>query len=133
MNNALRNVLSLSLLALLAVGCASTHVAVPGGTPLGGMSTGASYDVVGDAEGTASGTVILGLFTLGDVNRRGSTGGGAIGLPDPIEQAAVYNAIASVPGADALIAPRYHNDVTSYFLWKNQTSTVRGKAVRINP
>lgn len=125
--------LVLSLVALLGAGCASTHVAVPGGTPLGGMATSASYDVVSDAEGNAEGTVILGFIYLGD-DERGSIGfGGPISLVDPVESAAVYDAIASVPGADAVIAPRFVNESTNYILWRTQRSTVKAKAIRINP
>ena len=121
-------------IALSLVGCAGTHVSLPGATPLGGMATSASYEVIGDATGTAEGTVVLGLFTFGDADRRGSIGlGGLMVLPDPIEAAATYDAIASVPGADAIIAPRVTNESTNYIVWREQRSTVRGKAIRIVP
>ena len=52
----------------------------------------------------------------------------------PVEAAAIYNAIESVPGADALISPRFHRDIVDYLgFYRTEVVTVTGKAIRINP
>ena len=45
---------------------------------------------------------------------------------------AVYKAIESVPGADALLAPRFHEEITSGGIWYRKTCvTVKGKAIKL--
>lgn len=56
-------------------------------------------------------------------------------LPDPglkAKEAAVFRAIESVPGADAIISPRFYVEKEKRFFWHQRvTVTVKAKAIRI--
>jgi len=48
------------------------------------------------------------------------------------KQSAIYNAVQSVPNADAIINPRFHEESYSVGIWYNKTTvTVKGKAISI--
>lgn len=98
--------------------------------PLEELKTSATYDVLGEATGTSSGGKLFGLFRLGGERKVGQLSGSF--LVNPVESAAVYNAIESVPTADALIAPRWSKEVSNYIIYMSETVTVKGKAIRYN-
>ena len=56
-------------------------------------------------------------------------------LPNPgfrAKEAAVFRAIESVPGADAIISPRFYVEKEKRFIWYQRACvTVKGKAIRI--
>lgn len=56
-------------------------------------------------------------------------------LPNPgikAKEAAVFKAIESVPGADAIISPRFYMEKETRFFWHQRvTVTVKGKAIKI--
>ena len=99
------------------------------GAAMEGMKTTATYDVLGEATGTSTGGRLFGIFAIGGEAKNGQSGAF---IMNPIEAAAVYNAIESVPTADALIATRMSKDVKNYFVYAKETVTVKGKAVRYN-
>lgn len=123
-------------LVVMFSGCSSMKAVAPAGAlPLQELKTSATYDVIGPATGTASGTVILGFIALGVPNEAGAiaTGTPSVSL-DPIKNAATYKAIESVKDADALVAPRWHIETTdNWVVYKKVTATVKGKAIRYNP
>lgn len=122
------------LVVTLTAGCATSIRSAPGALPLGAPSTKATYDILGDTEGTSSGILLFGIFKITGESKVGTiSGGGPVILPCPIEAAAVYNAIEAKEGADALIAPRWKMEETNYILWKDKTATCKGKAIRYNP
>lgn len=132
----MKRVLSLAVLttgmALLS-GCVSYINQVPGAAvPLKPLESTATYDVLGDAKGTATGAYLFGFIPLGMESKSGSIGYG-LSMADPVQQIAVYNAIESVPTADALIAPRFDATVSNYIIYREKTVTVKGKAIRYNP
>lgn len=43
-----------------------------------------------------------------------------------------YNAIESVPTADALLAPRFASKMSNSIVYVEETVTVKGKAIRYN-
>ena len=48
------------------------------------------------------------------------------------KEAAVFRAIESVPGADAIISPRFYVEINRMFFWhKRVCVTVKGKAIKI--
>ena len=136
----LRRLMVLSaLVACLSVftGCMSSAKVAPGVVfPLGEMSTTATYDVLGDTQGESSGGILFGFIPLGCESKCGTIAFGATMPafpPTPVKDAAVYNAIEAVAGADALFAPRFNIEQTSYIVYKTKTVHVKGKAIRINP
>ena len=114
------------------VGCTTyTHVAPANGV---GLSDTIDTDVIGPAQGSSSGAVLFGLISIGGESKSGVVAGSRPQL-NPVLKAAIYNAIDSVPGADALIAPRWSIESTNYplsFIYCKVTATVKGKAVRFN-
>ena len=107
---------------------------VPGtGVPLGEISTSATYDIIGPAKGTATGASLFGFISIGGEKKFGSIATGKLGPKNPVVQNAIYNAIQSVPTADALIAPRWNTQVKNYIIYKESTVTLEGKAIRYNP
>ncbi len=120
----------------VSAGCMSSAKVAPGvGFPLGAMSTTATYDVLGDTEGSSTGGILFGIFPIGCEKKSGciATGSAMPAFPPkPVEDAAVYNAIEAVPGADALFAPRFNIEQTNYIVYKKKTVNVKGKAIRIN-
>jgi hypothetical protein len=131
MRRALSTVL-LSAMMVVFVGCTTyTHVAPANGV---GLSDTIDTDVIGPAQGSSSGAVLFGLISIGGESKSGVVAGSRPQL-NPVLKAAIYNAIDSVPGADALIAPRWSIESTNYplsFIYCKVTATVKGKAVRFN-
>jgi len=95
------------------------------------------YDVIGETNGNATQTTILGCISYGDM--------GTLIIPLPIigsffiipggkviEDIAKYNAVRNKEGGDALISPR--SERTSVFipgLYTKETVTIRAKAIKI--
>jgi len=118
-------------------GCISyTNKAPSGYVPLAELKTTATYDVIGDAIGTSTGATLFGFIRVGGENKSGTVGGmlplNPMEKMNPVENAAVYNAIESVPTADSLLAPRYSHKVSDYVIYKEETVTVKAKAIRYN-
>lgn len=126
-----------ALLVALGSGCMMMSSSIPeiSAVPMEEMKTTATYDIIGPAEGTSTGGYLFGFFAVKCENKSGAIGA-SVGLDrlySPVQQAAVYNAIESVPTADALISPRFHTTVEkNFFLYREETVTVRGKAIRYN-
>jgi hypothetical protein len=104
----------------------------PGGKlPLAELKTTATYDVIGPATGSASGTILFGFIALGVPNEVGTVTPSV--CLNPIKNAATYKAIESVVDADALVAQRWHIETTdNWVIYKKVTATVKGKAIRYN-
>lgn len=117
--------------AIALTGCTSFRSSVPEASLGLGMNTTATYDVLGDARGTATGATLFGFIPIGGERKAGAVGG--MMLMGPVEQAAVYNAIESVPNADSLVWPRFHIETSNYIIYSERTVTVKGKAIRFNP
>ncbi len=94
------------------------------------LRTTATYDIIGDATGTATGGKLFGFISIGGENKYGQLGN--MMLVSPVEKAAVYNAIESVPTADALMAPRFVSKRSNYIVYSEESVTVKGKAIRYN-
>jgi len=94
------------------------------------LKTTATYDIIGDATGSATGGRLFGLIPIGGENKFGQIGSRF--NVNPVVRAAVYNAIESVPTADTLLAPRYSIKSSNYIIYIEETVTVKGKAVRYN-
>ena len=120
---------------VLVGGCSTNSSVIPVATPnLGEISTSATYDILGPAVGTSTGWYLLGFITLSHDDSVGSIGLGlGQNILNPVQKAALYKAIESVPGADAIIAPRWHRKTTNYFIVTSDEVTVKGKAIQINP
>ncbi|MCP4714881.1 MAG: hypothetical protein GY868_07180 [Deltaproteobacteria bacterium] len=130
--------LTLALIAVVfcAWGCTHSYNSMmTGGIDLQGE---AKYEILGDTEGTANVTVILGFIKLGDSSMTGSFP--AANSPLPIvggrtacEQAAAYKAIQNFEGADQIICPRFKTELTFGIprIYEVFTSTVKAKAIKI--
>ena len=125
----------LALAAVLAglvvmAGCQSLTV-VPNyvGAPVQAQPL-TTYELVGDATGSASGTIILGLFTIGVDSQYTALPGMAM-IPCKIERNALYKAWKNVETADALMCPVFTIDETNYFVFKNKKVDVRVKALKV--
>lgn len=116
-------------------GCTMMQTSIPGiGAPLGDLKTQATYDVIGPAKGTATGATLFGIIPIGGEKNFGTIAtGGFQRYVDPVVANATYNAIASVPTADAIIAPRWSTKIDNYIIYQERTVTLEGKAVRLNP
>ena len=114
-----------------ATGCVSCFNRAPKTeVALEPLKTTATYDVIGEATGTASGGKLFGFIHVGGEDKYGQLGGTF--TVSPVEKAAMYNAIESVPTADALLAPRFEAKHANYFFYSSETVTVKGKAIRYN-
>ena len=112
-------------------GCVSYFSRAPqGSVSLEALETTATYDIIGDATGTATGGKLFGLISIGGEDKFGQVG--PMFSANPVMRAAVYNAIESVPTADTILAPRYRIKTSNYIIYSEQTVTVKGKAVRYN-
>ena len=140
MNKGLK-ILCLSMVlgfVVLSTGCTTMVAKVSAtGVPLAELQTTATYDVIGSAKGSATGATLFGFIPIGggSVKKIGmiATGMPYQRPPLPIEDEAIYNAIESVKGADAIIAPRWHIKVNNYVIYQEKTVTVQAKAIRYNP
>ena len=124
---------SLAVVCAMAglTGCVTHLNSAPyGSVPLEELKTTATYDVIGAATGTATGGKLFGLIPIGGETNYGQVGN-MIQL-NPVAKTAVYNAIESVPTADALLAPRFARKVSNYIVYTEETITVKGKAIRYN-
>ena len=124
---------SLAIVCAMAglTGCVTHYNSAPyGSVPLEELKTTATYDVIGDAKGTATGGRLFGFIPIGGEGNFGQVGN-MIQL-SPVARSAVYNAIESVPTADALLAPRYVRKISNYIVYTEETITVKGKAIRYN-
>jgi hypothetical protein len=129
----MKNVSALFIVTVVAVsltGCVSYKSTAPQGTLTLDMNTPATYDIIGDAKGTATGAALFGLIPIGGEKKVGSIGG--VMVFDPVEQTALYNAIESVPTADSLMWPRFQVETKNYIVYTEKTVTVKGKAIRFN-
>jgi len=112
-------------------GCVSYYSNAPAReVGLDSLKTTATYDIIGDATGTATGGKLFGFISVGGDDKYGQLGN--MILVSPVEKAAVYNAIESVPTADALMSPRFEKKRSRYFMYSEETVTVKGKAIRYN-
>jgi hypothetical protein len=78
------------------------------------------YQAVGHASGTATGRMFFDGTSLNFI---------PIGLNSRTERA-YQNALASVPGATALVNVTIREEWASWYLWSSKTVTVTGDAVR---
>ena len=139
----------------VCAGCVGYRSSAPGVCmPLRNAKTTASFDVIGNAEGSASGGTLFGFIAIGGERKSGRLGSipsdekvvSSVFFPpllrywwkmssssmDPVEQTALYNAIESVPSADMLLMPRTHVESSNYIVYSEKTVTVKGKAIRLN-
>lgn len=148
--NILKMVLLTAAAFPLIAGCSLKHASLPGTmTPqeveLQAL-TRSEYEILETAGGEGCASSVLLFFTFtepetaeGSIVYARSTGRfkGIIPgiLPDTektARQIATYKAIEGIPGADALLAPRYRDSRTYFPLLYNKVcSTVKGKAIRI--
>ena len=94
------------------------------------LQTTATYDIIGNATGSATGGKLFGFIPIGGEKKFGRVG--SMLTANPVVRAAIYNSMESVPTADALLAPRYAIKSSNYIIYSEQTVTVKGKAVRYN-
>jgi len=145
----------------LCAGCVGYRSSAPAACmPLRNAKTTASFDVIGNAEGSASGGTLFGFIAIGGERKSGRLGSipsdekrmdtkkvvstvffpplilywwkTSSGSMDPVEQTALFNAIESVPSADMLLMPRAHVERSNYIVYSEKTVTVKGKAIRLN-
>jgi len=94
------------------------------------------YEIIGEVQGSATVTTIFYFIRVGAKSQTGdiTVVGNVtpIFLADIAKQNAIYNAIASVPDADALIFPKFETKTSSFpILYKTKTVKVRAKAIRL--
>jgi len=123
----------------LMSGCSLNKSSVSGGTPgLSPMTSCVKYEIIGDAMGEDSGAVLFGFIDLDEDDKVGQVAGegwpGSSFIDDPSRDTAIYNAIESVPGADAIMAPRFTRTRNGIFgIYITETVSVKGKAIRYAP
>lgn len=119
----------------LSTGCSSLHNSVPETNPSLLLRSAATFDVLGPVEATAEGAYLFRFIGLGIENKTGCIGSGlAPAFYTPVQKVAVYNAIESMPEADAIIAPRWeitHKNKYLFF-YVEETVTLKAKAIRYN-
>lgn len=117
-------------LVLLTAGC--TTATIPG-VPFGRLDfqslSSSEYKILGDAEGTGHAGHVL-FIPFGDTGIRGCIGS-MFQPAGSAYSAAMYNAIESVPGADAILLPRSNGKTVEFLLFGESTVTVKGKAIKI--
>lgn len=126
-----------SALALVMTGCTSRANGVQGTRldALGfeGLKRG-EYRILDKAQGDACGTYVglwpIPIFFTSTPSESGDVFGA--GLGGWVNDAALYRAIAAVPNADAILAPRFTSESNQVGIWYRKTCvTVRGKAVEV--
>lgn len=126
---------ALTTIIMLCSGCTTFESNAPR-VPMGYLNFAPlspdEYEILGNAEGTASVGHFL-FFPFGDYNLYGSLGGGGTGFfgSGSSRGAAMYKAIESVPGADALLAVRSKSEGFEMILFGQSKTTVKGKAIKI--
>jgi len=127
----------------LLTGCTSMSYTIPGQhLGLEPLKTTATYDVLGETQGTSSGGYLFEFIPMGMEDKEaviaygGMTNmlifGGGSARMGAVARAALYNAIEAKPGADALLAPRWQTISKNYWVYREITVTVKGKAIRFN-
>lgn len=117
-------------LALLTLGCSTATIP---GVPYGKLEfqplSSSEYKILGDAEGTGHCGHVL-IIPFGDLGVSGYIGS-MFQPAGSAYSAAMYNAIESVPGADAILLPRSRGKSMEFLLFGESTVTVKGKAIKI--
>jgi|GEM_PF-2844804 len=132
-----------SLLFLFLTGCVSTgklatSTTLASETRIEPLKS-SDYEVMGDAKGSSQSETFLGFITIVDSSFSIDLFGFMKTFIPPstiakheLSQNAIYDAVKSVPGADAVIAPTYR--VSSFnipFLYGKATLQVEAKAIRL--
>jgi len=128
----------LALAMLLLGGCAGSTAKKPGAYPGIALKT-LEYDVLETVEGSGEVTTILCFIRLGDKKFGYSFfGGGVLGLSSSFlssrdaAAAATYDAISKVPEADMMLPLTTTAEYSGLgCLFREETATVRGRAIRI--
>jgi hypothetical protein len=118
--------------AALMSGCSSTAKTISPAYPTLNMQSCAKYEIIGNVEGTSTGKRILIFFGSQTGHNQGSIAN-SFGMRDidSIKSDAVYNAIASTSGADAIMAPSYTVTTSGIpLLFSTRTVKVKGKAIK---
>lgn len=90
--------------------------------------TSSEYAILGNVTGVATAESYLGIFGAFE-----NCNIPLICAPNP-EKTAYYNAVQSVPEADALIAPRSKTEsFTIPLIYSKKTVTITGKAIQLKP
>ena len=118
----------------LLAGCSSHSSTVnEASAALTPMESCVKYEIAGDAEGEAKTAVLFGFIHFGD-DTSGSIGNGPHGFFNSVDEtksSAIYNAIESSDGADAILAPRYTEERTGFTpIFYIKKATVKGKAIK---
>lgn len=132
---------SFAILGLwLLGGCASESAGIPGLALTQDLRMEQlhrkDYSLLGPVSGSGCSTYVglwpIPIFWISTDSGRGEIFG--LDTRNSAEQAAIYQAIESMPGADALIAPRFHEETEGVFVWyKHRCVKVAGKAIALNP
>lgn len=136
MNYKDRAMLITTILAVgLSTGCSSLHNSMEDKAPSLLLRSEATFDILGPVEASAEGAYLFRVFGLGIENKTGCIGSGlAPSFYTPVQKVAVYNAIESMPEADAIIAPRW--EITRknkyLFFYVEEKVTLKAKAIRFN-
>jgi len=132
-----RNVVIGGLLLGIGAGC-STRIARIPIVPVPELKiealTRADYRVIGPAQGEATASAVF-LFPL-PICWVTVSGGGTymfrLNASRRARDLAMYNAVESVPNADAMLTPRFKDERSSVFVWYTRHhSVVTGKAIEI--
>ncbi len=112
-----------------------------GGLSFETLKRGKDYKILADTEGKSCGALLFGFLNIGGEAKNGAiSGGGAAGgnplaallaKKNPVEAAAIYNAIETVPDADLFLPTRSNWDGTNYYIYNEVCYTVKGKAIRV--
>lgn len=126
-------VITAAILLSLA-GCAAQRAALPGVMVHSEMGfQRGDYEVLQTAKGQGCVTFV-GLFPLPFFFITSEDYGAdlfGVDVGGTSREIAVYKAIQSIPDADALIIPRFHDEIKIGGIWYHQVcSTVTGKAIR---
>lgn len=123
------------VVAGLGTGCTSLRNVTQEKDPSLYVRTRATFDILGPVEASAEGAYVLGFIGIGIENKTGCIGSGlAPAFYTPVQKVAVYNAIESMPEADAIIAPRWEIKRSNKYLffYVEEKVTLKAKAIRYN-